>query len=309
MHSRRSVIALGMVLSILTAACDGDSPPAASDSAKMVAQPKPRIVRPAINPGWNEAIGPLLVVPPPEGSLGAAIVLPEVTDSVLAASASLPVDSFANISIELLNRQGKVGDAVIAGVDQRAPTDACPAWPQARIAGSPAAGWKIGFAKGRATAISLDSLERVSPSDSAAITMESARLASRVPGTSDPEFQGLPFAVRHAFRFRIGATSVVVANVVRKINQEANPREEHILLIAERESGRSAYEEAFHARTTGLEDVVQTSEVLAALRIAETGRTALIIHREGEEGGRIALIERRGAGNWNMRWVSAYAGC
>ncbi len=309
MSFRQSTRVVGIVLSFLSG-CSGERAPTPVDSAAVTPGPAAPVVAPAINPGWNAAAGPVLILPPAEGSTAAPVILPEVTDSILAASTSFSLDSLISIPVELFNRQGKVGESTLGAMVQRTATDLCPSWPQVSLAGKLPVAWKVGFVKGRMTGIPLDSLERMSVSDSAAVTQEIVRLASQLPGTSDPVFQGLPFSVPRVFRFVIGPTSVLVANVIRKINQEANPLEEHVLLIAERRGGLAgAYRQVFHSRATGLEDVVQTNEVLAGFQIVETGRSEVAINMEREDGGRIAMLERGGAGEWKIRWRSAYAGC
>ncbi len=310
MSFRQSAGVVGIVLSFLSSGCNGEREPARVDSAAVTPDSVAPVAVPVINPGWNAAAGPVLILPPADGSAGAPVILPEVTDSTLAASTSLALDSLVSLPVELFNRQGLLGKSTLGSMVQRTATDLCPSWPRASLSGKLPLGWKVGFAKGRVTGIPLDSLERMTSSDSAVVTMEIVRLASRLPGTSDSVFQGLPFSVPRVFRFAIGPTSVLVANVMRKINQEANPVEEHVLLIAERRGGSAGpYREVFHSRASGLEDVVQTNEVMAGFQITETGRNGLAINMEREDGGRIAILERSGAGEWKIQWRSAYAGC
>ena len=157
------------------------------------------------------------------------------------------------------------------------------------------------------SSIPLDSLENAGPADSLAITTELARLASALPASTDSAFQGLPFSVRKAYRSENGG---LVGDIVRKINEEANPREEHLLLIAEpNPSDRAHYVTVFHSRAAGSEEVVRTSDVLAAVQFIRNKRVALIVSFEYENGNRVALIERISNGNWKVTWRSAYAGC
>jgi hypothetical protein len=149
----------------------------------------------------------------------------------------------------------------------------------------------------------------MSQADSAAITREVARLSSLAAEGEDPTFAGLPFIVRRVYRFTVGANSALVADVVRKISEEANPREEHILLVAERDNSSTGYVNVFHARVAGSEETVRTNEIVAAVRFVKGGTNALVIAFEYEGGGRIALLERTGNRTWKIRWRSAYTGC
>jgi hypothetical protein len=148
----------------------------------------------------------------------------------------------------------------------------------------------------------------VTPADSLSITTELARLASALPASNDPAFQGLPFSVRKAYRSKIGQTSLLVGDIVRKINEEANPLEERLLLIAERGSG-DAYSTVFHSRAAGSEEIVRTNEILAAVKFNKGNRPAIVVAFEYENGSRIALIERLSGTAWKLTWRSAYAGC
>lgn len=192
-------------------------------------------------------------------------------------------------------------------VSSRTGVDGCRVWPQARLSGIPPKPWRVGFINGRVTGTALDSIEGMGAADSAAFTSEIIRIVSSYSQTGDSAYRGLPFSVRKAYRFSIGSTPVFVANVVRKINQEANPRQEHYLVIAERSGG--TYREAFQTRTAGSEELVQTNDILAVINIVETGQPAIVVTFEGEEGGRVGLIERVSGGQWRVVWRSAYTGC
>jgi hypothetical protein len=103
--------------------------------------------------------------------------------------------------------------------------------------------------------------------------------------------------------------TILIGDVVRKINEEANPREEHLLVIAERDQGSTAgYSIVFHSRAAGSEEAVRTSEVLGAVRFL-SGRPAVVVSFDYENGGRVALIERVADGGWRITWRSAFGGC
>ncbi|HEX2722130.1 MAG TPA: hypothetical protein VHM24_04385 [Gemmatimonadaceae bacterium] len=244
-----------------------------------------------------------------ENTTRAAVVLPSLPDSVLAAMPSFSLDSLARLPVDLFGLTGLVGSATLAVTSQVPDTEGCVSWPAAVVSPAPPHPWRFGLRKGVAVALSLDSLEGMSSADSSIVTSEIARVASAVAEGSDQAFQGLPFFVRRAFRFSLGNNSVLVGDVVRKINQEANPREEHLLLVAERSASiKGKYVAAFQSRVAGSEDVVRTNEVLGAVRFA-SGRPAIVLTFEYENGGKVALLERTAEKQWKLTWRSAYTGC
>ena len=160
------------------------------------------------------------------------------------------------------------------------------------------------------TPLALDSIEAFSSADSMSVTAEMARLASALPSASDSAFQGLPFAVRKAYRVISSQPPLLIGDIVRKINEEANPREEHILLIAEKTSTSSPpYQTVFHSRATGSEEQVRTTELLAAGRLVHGGQIFLVVSFGYENGNRVVLIERSSNSQWRITWRSAYTGC
>ncbi|GAC1514504.1 MAG: hypothetical protein NVS1B4_02320 [Gemmatimonadaceae bacterium] len=120
----------------------------------------------------------------------------------------------------------------------------------------------------------------------------------------------MPFVVRAFHRFA-PATGVeaVVAEVVRKINQEASPRQEQLLLVGERRLGGSPYSIGYAERTTGLEETLVATDVLAAVTLGHERRVNLVLSRDEGDGGAFALLERIGDRNWRVGWTSAYVGC
>ena len=244
-----------------------------------------------------------------ESAANAAVVLPGLTDSALAGIPAFMLDSLSNMPSDLFSSVGLVGSSALLVSSQRLNTEGCLSWPTATLSPPPARQWRFGFRKGVATAVPLDSLEGMTPTDSSQVTVEIARIASVVAEGSDPAFRGLPFSVRRAYRFSLGSNSVVVADVVRKINEEANPREEHLLLVAERATpGDGKYVAAFESRVAGSEAVVRTNEILGAVRFVR-GNPAIIVTFEYEDGGKVALLERTGEKQWRLTWRSAYTGC
>jgi hypothetical protein len=295
-----------MSLSVVLLSCR-DEKPEQADSVVIDPPVPPAVTAPVPTTGWDEAeAGPALFLSVADNSAAALVVIPSLTDSTIDGH-PLNVESLADTNIELFSRRGLSGSTVL----QRDPAtmDGCLSWPQLRLADIPPEPWRIGFAKGVVAPLPLDSLEAMKSADSVAVTAELARMSSAVVEGDDPAFQGLPFTVREAYRFTVGGTSVLAGDVVRKINEEANPREEHLLLVAERTSAGEPYAAVYHNRVAGKEDEVRTNEILGAVRFVKTNRPALVIAFDYEDGGRVALLQRTGNRQWRITWRSAYTGC
>ena len=118
------------------------------------------------------------------------------------------------------------------------------------------------------------------------------------------------FARGHTEPIRLDSIDVVIADIVRSVNEEANPRLEHLLLIGERPVGVTGrYTVGYYSRTAGAEETTQASEVLAAVRIGPSRRPALVMNIEYDDGRKLGLIERTAPGQWRSIWRSAYTDC
>jgi hypothetical protein len=171
--------------------------------------------------------------------------------------------------------------------------------------------WTVAFAAGRATPIPLDSIEDDTPADSARLAADATRMAASLPGGSSA-FRAIPFAVRTAWRLSPeSGVEAVVAVLVRKVNQEANPREEQTIVIGERPTrpAGAPYAVVYHERTSGMEETIETTDVLAAVRLGAAGTPTLVLARDYGDGTAYSLVERVSPGTWRLRWSSAYAGC
>jgi hypothetical protein len=239
-----------------------------------------------------------------------AVVLPEATDSTIAAlqDTSPPL---SGLTFDLFGRGGMTGSPVamlsiprVAKAKQE-----CYSWPLARPK-SKRSNWRVGFVSGHVHSIALDSIEAMPSADSAALAVSLAQTAATLLITADPAFKGLPFRVRSAFTFRLDSIDVVIADVVRSVNEEANPRLEHLLIVGERATGASGrYKVGYYNRTAGAEESTQATEILAAVSIGAVRRPAVIVNVESDDGGKLGLIERTGPGEWRTTWRSAYTDC
>jgi len=258
---------------------------------------------------WDVDAGPVMIVSVGNSSDSVAVVLPEATDSTVASFQGI-APPISGLTFDLFGRNGKVGSSVAALplplVDT---TQECDSWPLAKLK-SAHSNWRVGFATGHVHAIALDSIEAMPSADSAALAASLAQMAATLPIVSDPTFKGLPFRVRSAYTFRLDSTEVVIADVVRSVNEEANPRLEHLLIIGERPVGtRGNYHVAYYSRTAGAEETTQATEVLAAVSIGAGRRPAIVVNIEYDDGGKLGLIERTGPGEWRASWTSAYTDC
>lgn len=294
---------------VVVGGCERSGPGARADSPAAV-------VSPAGGPaaggrdvsGWNHAAGPALLV---EGASpeDAIVLLPFAGDTT--DEALLDAAAEREGPVTLFGRGGARFSAQLGALPDETDGD-CPRWPLRDVRGAGGANaWAIGFVGGRVTPLPLDSVDVLSPRDSVALAAEASRLASAVTATTGPSFQGLRFTAHDIRRFDAApGVQAMVAHVIRRVNQEANPQEEQTLLIAERDSGvtMGPYHLTYAERTFGREDEVTTPEVLAGARIAG-GPPVLVIARDGEPGVAYVMLERVDSHRWRVRWTSASTTC
>jgi hypothetical protein len=301
------------------AGCGGESSghaaPAGTANTASSASPVGEKAAAAPALAWNDtAAGSVLVVAgsnPTEG----AIVFPHFNDSTLGTVTTLSTLPLNGAHVDLFARSGPAGQAALTIATPGTLTGDCTAWPTAHVrsldpgsAGVPA-GWTVAFLAGHAVSIPMDSLATLPPVDSAKRAAEIALVASTLPGDTAAAFRGLPFVVRSAGRLALDGSSVIAAEVVRTVNEEANPREEHILLVSEHDSVTGKPVAAYFERVSGPEDAVESSEILAAVRLGPRRTPTIIIGRDYGDGGAYTLVERVGPARWRVRWNSAYTGC
>ena len=301
---------------VLAIACGrGDDPTPRNDTATPAVPPPDSIPVPIPEPvTWDSAAGPALVIAgttPDEG----IVVLPAVraeTDSLAVAGT---LESLRRAELTLLSRGRTVGTARITAMTGTVSVgDSCVTWPVTRLGldttAASAPSWTVALPSGRATLLPIDSIETMLPADSARLTAELARLASALPGDTASRFRGLPFVVRALYRLRpVPGTEAVLAEIVRQVNQEANPLKQQLLVVAERDSGGAAFEQAWVERTSGMEETLETTFVLAAISLGPSARPTIVLSRESAHGTAFALLQREGPRRWRVRWTSAYAGC
>lgn len=299
---------------LLIAACERETRAPTTDSTPPATTALPdSSASTSTRATWDPTLGPVLVIAG-DGQHDASVVFPTFSDSTLTDTTTFDTSILTGMSVDLFSRAGQSGTGRLRASKPRT-RDGCVAWPEAAVTVADSAGregaWTVGLVSGRATPVALDSLETLAGADSARLTAEVARLASMVPADTAAAFHGIPFFVRQVWRFRTAAgTDVLIANVTRRINQEANPREEQLLLLAERDGNRpdSRYTTAYHERVSGHEEAIETTDVLAAITLAG-GSPAIVLLRDYGDGSAYALLTRTTNGEWRIGWSSAYAGC
>lgn len=295
---------------VLATALGCERRPPASRADTVMPPPENRPVSAQSNEsasGWPEEAGVALLVQG-ETRDEAIVLFPAAADS--GAAAYLDTLGYRGAEVTLLGRGGARLSAQLGAPPARGDA-ACVVWPLRGVRGGGAdTTWAIGFSSGRMTALALDSVEVLSTRDSLALVAEASRLASSVTVPTPPFFQGLRFSAHDIRRFEASpGVEAIVAHLMRKVNQEANPQEEQTLLVAERDSGVTTgpYHLVYAERTHGLEETTVTPEVIAGVRIA--GRPTLVVARDGDEGVAYAMLERSGPGRWRIRWTSGRTRC
>ena len=306
-----------ILLTAMANACDRSTPAVARKDTVVPVTPPPEttVVAKPEQSTWDSTAGPALFVVGATPS-EATIIIPRFTDTTSLDSVQFDLSRVRAIQIELFASGKRVGAARVGATASPTRSDSCRRWPTARLdisAGDTAAAreWTVGFETGHATAVALDSIASLPTADSARFAADIARIASSLPGDTATVFRGLPFVVNNAWRMREpNGQMLVAAVVIRNVNQEANPRQERILLLAARDTTVSSprYVPQYFERITGLEETVETTDLVAMVLLGADRRPTLIVARDAGHGLSFALIEQI-AGKWQHRWGSAYSGC
>ena len=269
------------ILTVLIIACGHSDVPPARDSARPTAGATASATRSSAN--WFPG-------------LGAALLVPSDSDS---SAILLYPDDVADLRRDAVTLVDAGGDTSTARVDT-ASDQQCGDAPIVRVAGAPPS-WSAGFVGLSASPLRMDSIESLAPRDSARLAADIARLASGIPTAATSDFRGLPFAVAATHQLHWGDRDVLVAHLVRRLNQEASPREEHTLLIAERAASQTPYAVVFNQRSEGSEETAEHFDVLAALRVGDS--LVVLIARDQDATTQYDLLERSVTTAWRTRWT------
>ncbi len=259
---------------------------------------------------WIGAAGRYLIVS--AGSADSAVVVfPEFTIDSSLASGRLALAGGAALDYDLFVPDGSSARARLGSLTPVARAG-CDTWPHASIIPVDSMRlWTIGLSAGRAQGIAYRVLDQLSARDSARIVVDLTRLASLAPNDTTNAFRGLPYVVRSAYTATVAdSQTFVLAELVRRVNVEANPHEERITVIAERPMAGAGvpYTLAFSERHVGDEETVPTTELIG-LVVLRDGTHAAFAVRDYSDGGTFLMFERDTSARWRLRWQSAYAGC
>lgn len=243
---------------------------------------------------WFDGALPVLLVP--AHSNDRALVV--TADSSAADYEEGPLDQPA--SLFRLD-----GSSVAARVVVSEGTEGCV---DAALEPAPDRPWGAGIAGGRFSAVRIDSLRAISRQDSTALAPIAFRLASTVPNTARGRFSGLPFSLVDMWRLRLSDGVVVVATTKRQINQEDSPLEERTLIVFTLDSLQATPGVGYSSRSTGPEETVEGSELLAAVSVEGTGQLHLILAHDFGDQTSYSVVERTG-GQWRRWWVSRRFSC
>jgi hypothetical protein len=318
MRAPRALTPTVIILLAALAACERSRTAVPRDTARAVlpeSAQAPDVPPPP--PVWTPEAGPVMLVRSGNALNAAYVVFPEYNDSTLPDTIRFDTRSVRGMRVELIGHDGAAGTGRVASASSKAwLADSCVEWPTAQLelAGDSTqlGDWTIAFEHASIRPIRLDSLQTLPSPDSARLAADITRLASALPDDTSRTFRGIPFVVRVAYRFAAAPrVQGVVADVVRKLNQEAMPLEQHTLIVAERDSAspEARYRPVFHERTAGSEESIETSDVLAAIQYPAAGHMALVLVREGIDATAYALLERSAGGRWQVRWTSVHTGC
>jgi hypothetical protein len=299
--------ALWRILAATTLACAGGEESPGKDTAPPPPSPADGPAAPAVRPwNWDRNAGAYFVIRSGAGESGRlvdpAFGYDQLLDSLVALRPGADADSFDLIGGVLLPGTVRIEDVHL--------DSSCVGWPTGRLSPRPAPTWRVAFPAGQLAGIAFDSLPALPARDSAAVTADAARAASRLPDDTSQAFRGRPFIVRQANRFPLpDSVTAGLIEIVRLVPQEANPLQEQIVMILERRAGGDRWEPAFHVRSIGLEETLSSLDLLAVLQVRSTGRVALLVRRDREGGFVLQWIERVAPGRWRITWQSALDSC
>jgi hypothetical protein len=301
-------VRLGIVFLLLLAASGCGDNSRNNSASSRASLPPVFSLGPVSSTNWDVNAGPVMLISVGSGFDSAAIVLPEVTDSTMEQVQGI-APSLSSLVFEVFGRDGTVDSSTVTSLTTTGTARDCYAWPAAKVQ-SAHAGWRVGLVRGNVKVIALDSIGSLSSADSATLAASLAQSAATLPVSADPVFRRLPFRVRSAYTFRLDSSEAVIADVVRSLNEEANPRIEDLFLIGERPIGATGkYTIGYFNRIAGAEETIQATDILAAVKMRASNRPAVIVNVESEDGTQLGFIERVGPGQWRYTWKSAYTDC
>jgi len=299
------IVSAGLVTLV---ACRGEKPAEQRSSAVTPGDNGESSQIVAATPRWNTALGGALILPSSRAGDAKVWIIPPTYVEPVTDTGTFDVTGLARHPVDLFNRSGLVTSAMLASV--RPPSDdACDDFPAGALSMA-RGGWTVALESGRATAVGLDSIEAMSPTDSAAFAAQITGLVSTLPETRDSVFSSVPFAVQGGYRFRTGELDVIIATVQRSIPSEANPRLDNTIVIAERPVGApGAYQVGFVKRSAGAERDAGAVNPLAVVLLGSGRQPVVLVKYEYFDGITAGVIERIEPRHWVATWTSGSPGC
>ncbi|MBA3889605.1 MAG: hypothetical protein H0X64_03665 [Gemmatimonadaceae bacterium] len=287
-------------------ACGSDAPGPRDSATGTPATDSPVAADPIpAASNWDPAAGPVLLI---AGDRPEQVIVVSAEMDGFIEPESLDVSDLVGSTAVLMSRAGATS-TVTLGPETSTAVASCNSWP-VLTAPEGTARWRIGFLDAAVQPIATDSVQGLPSRDSSDLVSRVARLASGLDahrtGDLAASFQGLPFVVTDVRRFTHGDIGVMVAHVIRRVNQEANPLEEHTLLIAERRGPGAAWAVARAERWAGREEMVTRVDLLAVVRLG--GQPLIVLTRDSNASLRY-VVQWRGDGTWERRWESGISRC
>lgn len=278
----RPVIVLGVAVATACSRPDATRRDTSTDSTGAALGPVDS------DAGWVAEVGRLLVVPADSNDAG-VILFPQSPTAPLVAS--LPVT--------VISSSGETRAARAALVESDSAV--CGEASTLRFVTPVPDEWSVALAGASMTSLTTDSIEGMTPADSARFVTSISRLASSVtpPGS---RFTALPFVVLSGRTFDRHGRTIAMAHLRRRLPQEATPLEEHVFLVAERVADSSEpFSVVFSARSEGTEETADHYEALAVL----SGRESLflVLARDQEARSTYEVLERTNTAAWRTRWA------
>ena len=304
----------GWVAVLLVVACERPAPARSNDTVVPMAPPPETAVAlptPPV-PAWDTAAGPVFFVVGPNAQQ-AALIVPGIDTATSLDTVTFDLARYRSMPLDLFSAGRRLGGAAVgATITLDVPED-CSAWPLVHLNGladSSSNAWTIAFRSERFEPLAVDSLLLLPRTDSLRIVTDLARVASAAPGDTVQAMRGIPFVVRRAYRMTLpGGIGAVIAEIGRSLNQEANPIQEHLLVIAERDSTTKSYRLAYLERSAGGEEMLESSELLLVGVPRSRVQPMVLLARYLGDGVVYSMLERAADGSWRLRWSSPYAGC
>ena len=199
--------------------------------------------------------------------------------------------------------------------DAESGAGSCVTWPTVEVTattvlrGRRSAAWRVGFERDSITPVVVDSLAGMNAADSTLLTNAIHSVLRHVPALSDSTLRGIPFSILKAYRLTADERSIVAAELVRKSGSEADPREQRLFVVGERNADEQAHTMVYSQDVTGPADRTPVTDLLAVVVPRASTRPILVVGIDGRNGTTLHLLQRRGRREWRRVWASVVSFC